>query len=181
MDPYKIMHKYYYPDSKTYHYLVTHSRAVAKKALEVAARVKHLNPDMKFIEEAALLHDIAIFKVNAPKIGCIGPMEYVTHGYLGREMLEAEGYPKHGLVCERHVGVGISAADVEEFKLPLPGRDMLPVSIEEQIICYADKFFSKHPTKLTDEHDIDKVRKIVSKYGVEQLARFNGWHEMFGG
>jgi len=180
MDPYKIIENYYYPGSRTYKFLVTHSRMVAKKALKAADKVKHLGPDMRFIEEAALLHDIGIYKVNAHQIGCIGPMDYVAHGYLGREMLDAEGFPTHALVCERHVGAGITREEVEKYKLPIPGRDMLPISIEEQIICYADKFFSKFPTSLTDEKPLDKVRDMVAKYGGEQLTRFDKWHEMFG-
>jgi len=181
MDPYKILEKYYYTDTKTYHYLVTHSRMVAKKALEVADKVRHLNPDTAFIEQAALLHDIGIYKVNAHKIGCIGPMDYVAHGYLGREILEAEGYPRHALVCERHVGLGISVADIENFDLPLPKREMVPQTVEEQIVCYADKFFSKFPTKLDEEKPVSNVREMVAKYGDAQLARFDEWHGMFGG
>ncbi len=181
MDPFEIMAKYYYPNSKTYQYLITHSKMVARKALEAAEMVKHLEPDMKFIEEAALLHDIGIFKVNAGQIGCIGPMDYVTHGFLGRDILDKEGYPRHALVCERHVGAGISAMEVEKYKLPLPNRDMLPLTIEEKIVCYADKFFTKYPTKLTEEKPVDKVREMVAKYGAEPLARFDLWHEMFGG
>jgi len=131
MNPVDILQKYYYTTSNTYQYLLMHSRAVADKALKSAEKVKDLNPDMAFIEEASLLHDIGIFKVNALKIGCIGPMDYVAHGYLGREIMDAEGFHAHALVCERHVGVGISVADIEAFNLPLPKREMLPVSIEE--------------------------------------------------
>jgi len=180
MDPYKVLANHYYPNTKTYKYLLTHSRMVAEKALKAADKVKHLNPDLEFIEEASLLHDIGIYKVNAHQIGCIGPMDYVAHGYLGREMLEAEGFPKHALVCERHVGAGITKEEVERYGLPMPKRDMLPVSIEEQIICYADKFYSKFPTSLTEEKPIEKVRTMVAKYGEEQLKRFDKWHEMFG-
>jgi uncharacterized protein len=181
MDPYKILEKYYYTDSKTYNYLVAHSRMVARKALEVANKVKHLNPDTEFIEQAALLHDIGIYKVHAHNIGCIGPMDYVAHGYLGREIMETEGYPRHALVCERHVGLGISISDIDKFGLPLPKREMLPVSLEEKIICYADKFFSKYPTKLDVEKSAASVRKMAAKYGNEQLKRFDEWHAIFGG
>src|SRR3990167_4819755 len=108
MDVIKLLEKYYRPDSKTYYLLVRHSRLVANKALEVAERVKELGPDLKFIEEAAMLHDIGIFMTHAPEIECFGKKPYICHGYLGRELLEKEGFPKHALVCERHVGVGIS-------------------------------------------------------------------------
>jgi len=53
-----------------------------------------------FIEEAALLHDIGIFNTNLPKIGCYGRHPYISHGYLGRELLENEGLAAHALVCE---------------------------------------------------------------------------------
>ena len=180
MEPLSILEKFYYTESRTYQYLLTHSRMVAEKALKGAEKVKHLNPDMKFIEEASLLHDVGIYMVSAPKIGCIGPMPYVAHGYLGREILEKEGYPVHALVCERHVGAGIAIADIEKFDLPLPKRDMLPVTIEEKVICWADKFYSKWPAALMDEKSLDKVRETVLKYGEEQLKRFDEWQEMFG-
>jgi len=181
MDVKEIVEKYYFPNSKTYIYLMTHSRAVADKALACAERVAGEKPDMKFIEEAALLHDIAIFKVHAHQIGCIGPMQYVEHGYLGRELMEDLGFPKHALVCERHVGCGISIEDIEKFGLPLPKREMVPLTLEEEIICYADKFFTKHPQRLTEELPVEKVRKKIEKYGEAQLRRFDVWHARFGG
>jgi hypothetical protein len=58
-------------------------------------------------------------------------------------MLEDMGLTAEALICERHVGAGISADEICSRRLPLPNRNMLPVTIEEQIICYADKFFSK--------------------------------------
>ncbi|MEG1904894.1 MAG: phosphohydrolase, partial [Bacteroidales bacterium] len=61
MDPLSIIKKYYPENSEIYHVLVDHSRLVADKALELAARHPELNPDMNFIEEAAMLHDIGIF------------------------------------------------------------------------------------------------------------------------
>jgi len=180
MDVRKIVEKYYYPNSKTFIYLMTHSRAVADLALECARKVIDEGPDLEFIEQAALLHDIGIFKVHAHQIGCIGPMQYVEHGYLGRELLEELGYPKHALVCERHVGCGISLADIEKFELPLPKREMVPITLEEEIVCYADKFFTKHPQRLTEIQPVEKVRGQVAKYGEEQLKRFDLWHARYG-
>lgn len=175
-----IIQKYYEPDSKAYHFLVHHSRLVAKKALEIAKNSIHLNPDLKFIEEAAMLHDIGIFHTNAPKIGCYGYRDYICHGFLGREMLEREGLPMHALVCERHVGVGITTRDIRDNKLPLPERDMAPVSVEEKIICLADKFFSKSEHDLMHEKPLEKVRGIISGYGGEKLRVFNEWAKTFG-
>jgi uncharacterized protein len=180
MDTIKIIEKYYDPKSRAYNILLHHSRKVAEKALEIAKKVQHLNPDLKFIKEAAMLHDIGIFLTNEPKIGCYGDKPYVCHGYLGREILEKEGLPKHALVCERHIGVGLTVEDIEEKKLPVPKRDMIPVSIEEQIICFSDKFFSKDSDSLLKEKPLERVRKGISKYGEEKLRLFDEWVKIFG-
>jgi uncharacterized protein len=180
MNPIPIIEKYYKKDSEAYRFLVEHGRSVAKKSLEVAKNVPELSPDLRFIEEAAMLHDIGIFLVDAPSIGCFGDKKYVCHGYLGREILEKEGLPLHALVCERHIGLGISLEEIKERDLPLPKRDMLPVSIEEEIICFADKFFSKNEKFLTKEKNIEKVRKEIAEFGDRSLRVLDEYVELFG-
>ena len=180
MDPTKIIKKYYQPDSKAFYLLVHHSRMVAQKALTIAQRAGHLKADIRFIEEAAMLHDIGILAANEPKLGCYGDKPYICHGYMGREILEREGLPEHALVCERHVGVGISLKDIREKNLPLPERDMIPISVEEQIICFADKFFSKDEEFLLTEKPLEKVRKGIEKFGAEKLKVFDEWVRLFG-
>lgn len=180
MDPLSIIEKYYAPRSKAYHFLVGHSEMVADKALRIAKRVRHLNPDSSFVGEAAMLHDIAIFLTDEPAIGCYGSEPYIRHGFLGREILDREGFLRHALVCERHVGAGISKREIEEKNLPLPKRDMLPITIEEQIICYADKFFSKTPEFLLKEKPLDKVRQGIAKFGEDKLKQFDDWLNIFG-
>jgi len=179
IDPLEIIKKYYNPKSKSYKILVTHSDAVAKKALQIAERVKHLQPDFKLVEEAAMLHDIGIFMTNQPDIGCNGESPYIAHGTLGRIILEKEGLPKHALVCERHTGVGLSKEDIISESLPIPVRDMLPISLEEKIICFADLFYGKKPGKLREEKSIDKIEKKVSKYGLQHGRRLAELRELF--
>jgi len=181
IDAIRIIGEYYKPGSLAYNLLIGHSRAVAQKAVAIAERLDNLNPDRVFIEEAAMLHDIGIFGTNVPSIGCNGDKPYVCHGYLGREVLEREGLPVHALVCERHVGVGISIADIDRHGLPIPRRDMLPLSIEERIICFADKFFSKKRDSLGCEKQLEEVRRGIEKYGTEKLERFEEMLRLFGG
>jgi uncharacterized protein len=179
MDPISIIKKYYESDSQAYFFLIEHSKAVARKALEVAQRMSDLNPDLGFIEEAALLHDIGIFNTNLPKIGCFGTHPYISHGYLGQELLEKEGLIAHALVCERHVGIGLTVKDIEDNSFPLPRRDMIPLSLEEQIICFADKFYSKDKSSLTVARPIAEVRAMVIRYGNDKLKQFDDWLEFF--
>lgn len=180
IDPLTIIRKYYPQESKAYHFLVHHSRMVTDKALKIAQKAEQLHPDVNFIQEASMLHDIGIFLTNEPGIGCHGDKAYICHGYLGREILEKEGLPQHALVCERHVGVGLAIRDIEEQNLPVPKRDMMPVSVEEQIICFADKFFSKDSEFLLTEKPEERVKKGIAKFGEDKLRKFDEWLKLFG-
>jgi uncharacterized protein len=181
MNPIDIINQYYETDSRAYNILIKHGRQVAGKALEIAGRVALFKPDLRFIEEAAYLHDIGIFRTHSPELGCFGKDPYVRHGYLGRKILEKIGLSAHGLVCERHVGIGMTQEDIRQQGLPLPARDMLPVSIEEQIICYADKFFSKNGRDTDREKSLDEIVDSLKRYGHDKVRRFQAWVEIFEG
>lgn len=177
MNPFALIDKFYPEDNELKHILLVHSRSVADKALALAQKHPELNLDLTFIGEAAVLHDIGIFQTDAPDIQCFGTYPYICHGYLGADLVRKEGFLRHALVCERHTGAGLSLQNILDRGLPLPHRDMLPVSMEEQIICFADKFFSK--TKLDKEKSLDKARKSVAKHGEEGAVRFDHWCELF--
>ena len=180
MTPLDIIKEFYRPGTNGYATLVYHSEQVTAKALATAVRVPHLEPDLDFIAEAAMLHDIGIFRTDARKLDRHGRHPYLRHGTLGRKLLEEKGLPRQALVCERHVGVGITAEDILTHNLPLPVRDMRPVSIEEQIICYADKFFSKNGNGNGKEKFIGEVLKEIEAYGPDKVERFKGWLTLFG-
>ncbi len=180
IDPIYIICKYYDPDSKLFDILIQHSEHVAGKALDAASKVPHLKPDLQFIKEAALLHDIGIFKTDAPGLGCFGEHPYICHGYIGRMILEDIGLFRHALVCDRHMGVGISEENIVKSGLPLPARDMIPLSIEEQIICYADKFYTKDWNQIVMENSKDKIIGQLESYGDGYSDKFKSWLDMFG-
>ncbi|MFH1983403.1 MAG: HD domain-containing protein [Pseudomonadota bacterium] len=180
MDPIAIIDRFYPPDSIARKILLVHGRQVADKALAVAQGLPELNPDLAFIEAAALLHDIGMIRTRVPELDCRGKAPYIQHGIIGREMLESVGMVKHALVCERHVGVGITVEDIREQRLPLPERDMRPVTLEEQIICYADKFFSKKPGgDMAPEKNIEKISKKLLRRGNGHYKRFADWVARF--
>ena len=182
MDYNAIIDKYYgnYPALREV--LVTHSRQVADRALSIVDRhpewVEQGLVDRQFIEEAAMLHDIGIIFCDAPKIYFRGQHKYIEHGYLGAELLRSEGLPKHALVAERHTGTGITVEQVEREELPIPERDYCPQSLEEKIICYADKFYSK--SHLGEEVALDKIKYNIWKYGHEAYVRWNELVELCG-
>jgi uncharacterized protein len=177
INPLQIIEKYYTPNTELYHVLVQHSEQVRDKALEIAYNHPELHLDTNFIEEATMLHDIGIFLCDAPRIHCHGEHQYIEHGYLGADLLRKEGLEKHALVCERHTGVGISLEQIINKNLPLPVREMKPVSLEEKLICYADKFFSK--TELHSTLSLDRIRRMLGHHDPEHIIIFDGWHKLF--
>lgn len=177
MDPMTIINKYYKEGTKLYDIYISHVTDVTEKALSVAAKHPELAVDVRFIEEAGMLHDIGIFMTKAPHIACEGSYPYICHGYLGRELMIKEGYPKQGLVCERHTGTGLSLESIINRNLPLPHRDMRPQSLEEKMICFADKFYSK--SQLGREKSVKKIRQGLASHDWHQVEIFDEWCELF--
>jgi uncharacterized protein len=127
------------------------------------AKHKELPVDVQFMEEAAMLHDIGIYRCDAPGIHCHGTEPYLRHGPIGGEILRAEGFPRHARVAERHTGTG------------LPGYE--PETLEEQIICYADKFYSK--SRLDRVLTVAETAQSLEKFGHEGVLKFLAWAERF--
>lgn len=176
--PYFLLAKYYDPSSRAYRILLEHSECVAEMALEIARHHTEWELDLDFIREAALLHDIGIYATNAPGIGCTGSEPYIRHGVIGAELLTKEGLPRHALVCERHTGVGLTLEHILRRDLPLPHREMVPVTLEEQIICFADCFYSKSGDPLAPK-SVEQVARSLRKHGEDQVLKFEMWCKLF--
>ena len=177
VDAETIIFEYYRRGSRLANILLDHSHRVRDKALSVAANLSDEHPDSEFIAAAALLHDIGIIGTAVPSIHCHGFQPYICHGIIGRRMLEAHRLDRMALVCERHIGIGLSRADIRNQKLPLPDRDMIPTALEEIIVCYADKFFSK--TDGGRERNVSQIVADIAPYGVDKIATFMAWHDRF--
>lgn len=177
MDCIKIIDKYYSDNAPLREVLLTHSRQVADLAVRIVDAHPELEADRQFVEEAAMLHDIGIYLCDAPRIHCLGTHHYIEHGYLGAELLRREGLPRHADVAERHTGTGLTIDEIRVSDWPIPLQDYSPRSIEEQIVCYADKFYSK--THLGETLSLDHVRRSIWRYGSDSVARFDKWHATF--
>lgn len=177
VDYISIIEKYYTKNTPLYNLLIAHSKSVAELAIEIVASHPELGADATFVYEAAMLHDIGIYLTNAPKIFCLGEKPYIMHSLLGARILRKEGLEKHALVCERHTGAGISAKEIKQQNLPLPNKDVIPLSIEEKIVAYADKFFSK--TSPDKRKSLQEARASLERFGEDTLKRFDSWAEIF--
>ncbi len=177
MNPYELIDKYCGDNHQLREILLRHSEAVRDHSLRIAGQHPEMNLDLQFIGEAALLHDIGIIETNAPTIHCHGTHRYIEHGYLGADILRKEGLDRHALVCERHTGTGLTLDYIKENNLPLPHRDLTPQTLEEKLICFADKFHSK--THLDETYDIATARRKLEKFGEETIAQFDHWVSLF--
>jgi len=180
IDTIGIIERYYVKGSELYNLLIKHSRQVSALALQLAERQvsSHVPVDIDFVIEASMLHDIGIIGTNAPGIFCHGTEPYICHGVIGRKMLDELGLYRHALVCERHTGAGLSLKEIIAQDLPLPHRDLLPLSIEEKLVCYADKFYSK--SHVAPARSLEVTRSKLVKFGGDTLARFDAMVAQFG-
>jgi uncharacterized protein len=146
--------------------------------MKIAKHHPELKLDVEFLEEAAMLHDIGIFRCDAPGIQCFGSEPYICHGVIGGRILREEGWLRHALVCERHTGTGLSREQIEKQGLPLSLDGIYePEALEEQVVCYADKFYSK--THLERERSVVEAVQSLEKFGEKGVKRFLEWTKLF--
>lgn len=104
--------------------IVKHSKVVTELAVKMAELCK---ADVDLVRTAALLHDIGRIVTHGPE-----------HGYEGARILRELGFPEAIVsIVERHVGGGLDAKEMKE--LGLPEKDVIPITLEEKIVCLADK------------------------------------------
>ncbi len=185
MDFQSIIDQFYPSESELRRILLVHSRQVADRSLKIAKQHPELKLDVEFLKEASMLHDIGIVKCNAPSIQCFGTEPYICHGMIGAQMLRSlntdgahYNLERCALVCERHTGTGITREQIEAQHLPLPPDiSYVPESLEEQVICYADKFYSKSDLSL--ERSVVQTAQSLEKFGTPGVRKFFKWVEMF--
>ncbi|MDE7153846.1 MAG: HDIG domain-containing protein [Muribaculaceae bacterium] len=166
----KIIDKYYPVGSPLRDIYLRHCQGVAEMAVEIV-RAKRLPLSEEEVREAAMLHDIGVFMTDAPSIECHGTEPYIRHGILGAELLRREGYPEaDARVAERHTGSGLTRAEIEARDLPLPHIDLVPETLLERVVCYADKFYSKSGDM--ERKSIDEVERSMQRFGDATMQRF---------
>ncbi len=174
----QIINRYYPEDNELKNIYIIHANAVTSLALDFAGRHSELGLDMEFIKEAAMLHDIGIFLTNAPRIYCYGSEDYICHGYLGAELLRSLGYERHARVCERHTGTGITKQAIVDNGWNLPVKDFVPETLEEQLVCFADKFYSK-TRYLNEPRSFEQVVESMRKISDESVKKVQEWAKIF--
>ena len=126
-----------------------HSIKVAEKALEIASKIKKAKVNLNLVEIGALLHDVGRSKTHG-----------FNHAHIGGKILRARGFPEElARICETHILGGLDKEDAQ--LVGLPPKNYNPLTLEEKIICLADKLLAgRRPVSL-------KYRFVIwfNKYG----------------
>ena len=146
--------------------VIEHCLTVSDFAVEIAKEIKKNGRDIDvgFVETAALLHDLGRCKTHG-----------IMHGVEGAKILK--DYPEYARVCECHIGGGITREEAKT--LGLPPRDYIPRTLEEKVICYADKLISG-TSKVTLEATLKKYRERLGA-GHKTMERIKSLDEEIRG
>jgi uncharacterized protein len=127
--------------------VIFHCQAVAKLALQIATELqtKGFTVNLALVEAGALLHDLGRSKTHT-----------VDHAIVGVELAQKADLPQSVVdIIKRHVGAGISPNEAEW--LGWPKDNYIPQTLEEKIVCYADKL-------------IDGTRKTPIEVELQRLS-----------
>src|SRR5690606_25667612 len=90
---------------------------------------------------------------------------------------KAEDYPeKIQRFCLVHTATGLTLNDLVREGLPTDEGDLVPVTLEEEIVTYADKFHTKHPA--FDSYET--IKKRIAKYDPSRAVRLDNFRMKFG-
>lgn len=187
-----------YPD-KWLELTWTHSNIVLE-IVEIIARDLEkstgIKVDMDLLTEGTLLHDIGIYSCFDEDINPNDKLlPYIHHGFIGAEILKKEGF---SLAIQRialtHSATGFTKEDILREKLNYEAKDYIPVSLEEEIVCYADKFHTKYPSFSTYDEQVTRLKKFdparevkmetfKRKFGIPDLSKLiikhDSWNKEF--
>jgi uncharacterized protein len=142
--------------------VIKHCIAVADIAVETARDLacRGLKVNIELVEIGALLHDLGRSKNHT-----------VNHALIGAQIAQSMGLPEHVInIIKRHVGAGITTQEAQSLGWP---KDIyMPQTLEEKIVCYADKLID-HGKRIPIEIEIEKLQKANKKQAAERVRKLN--------
>lgn len=142
-----------------------HCQIVKEIALQLACNPGKKMPqklDINLIIIGSLIHDIGVYycydEVFNPKQKASA---YFYHGWIGEKLLRELGFPtKITRFATSHTSTGITIKDIQRENLNLELKDYSPVTLEEELVNYADKFHTKSPGFVTYKQAVEKLVKF---------------------
>ncbi|MBI5358596.1 HDIG domain-containing protein [Candidatus Amesbacteria bacterium] len=172
-DKFKNLHKKHtkglYPD-KFLDLIFTHSDIVRQIALKIADNLSQnkIVVNMDLVESGSMFHDIGVYLCFDDEFNPDASLsKYLCHGHEGYKLLKEEGYDEQvARFALTHTGTGITKEDIKRENMPFEPRDFIPVTLEEEIVCYADKFHTKWPSFNTFEEAKARLERFDPSKGI---------------
>ena len=143
----------------------THSLIVKNIALQIVEKLEReyaFKIDKKIIEIGALIHDIGTYQYFDDDFN-IGK-NYGLHGRTGYDILIKEGVSKkRARFALTHIGVGY--------------ENDIPISLEEEIVAYADNFHSKKPVRF---NCFEGEKRHLEIFGIDKGIIYERFKDKFG-
>ena len=136
--------------------VINHCETVAALAKVIAenCKKKGANVNVELVEVGALLHDVGRSKTHD-----------VNHPILGAEIARRWGLPENVVkIIERHIGGGITTEEAKQLGWPI--KSYMPQTLEEKIVCYADKLVEGNRTVPVEQ----ALQELSEKLGKEHPA-----------
>ncbi|HEY6282601.1 MAG TPA: HD domain-containing protein [Nitrososphaerales archaeon] len=131
------LHRKYGSDQIIIEHCQTVTKVARVLAEELAKRGQEV--DVEAVVAAAMLHDIGRSKTQT-----------IRHGVEGSQIVEGEGADNKVVeIVRKHVGAGIAAE--ESTRLGLPDFDYIPRTLEERVVCFADKMVDRNKVRPFEE------------------------------
>lgn len=143
----------------------THCQIVKEISLQIANKLidkYKINIDLELLTAGALIHDLGFYKCLDDNFKNIE--KYILHSQFGYKIVKEEKFPESlARFCLVHTGVGI-----------VPN---IPITLEEEIVTYADCFHSKGcPNYKT----IKDIKQSLIKYRPEDSVIVDRFQRKFG-
>jgi uncharacterized protein len=142
--------------------IINHCQAVTDFAMEIARKLqaKGLKINLELVEAGAMLHDLGRAKTHG-----------VEHSLMGAQMAQKIGLPQPVIdIIKRHVGAGITQE--EAAWLGWPKDVYVPQTLEEKVVCYADKRI-EHDKVVSIETEIQRLQSQGFVEGAERVRRLH--------
>lgn len=156
----------------------THSEIISDLASTIADKLisEDIYINKSLLTQGALIHDIGAYSCFDEDLN-INTTPYICHGIIGMDICKDHSIPNRiSRFCAYHIGVGITKEDIIKSNLPLPQRDYIPISLEEELIAYSDNFHSKYPHFVS----FNDARENIAKFGEDKLVIFDRYKDKFG-
>lgn len=142
--------------------VLRHVEAVSDLAVDLAEAVSKRGcpVNVSLVEIGALLHDIGRGKTHS-----------VHHAVVGAEIAESLSLPVSVVsIIKRHVGGGIAARDARMLGWP---KDVyVPQTVEEKIVCYADKLI-EGSRRVPIESTIDRLSQELPAAAIDRIWKLH--------